>query len=129
MDASCGRRLAREGVNHLRDSFALNMMKPSRGPGTFSPSLLMLVRQRSPPRRQRHQDKRLMAERKAATGLMPLRLLFAGAVCVCSCLYVCVARVWLCLCAQKYIYACIFLRMYTVFKRLCAPHVCPASCA
>lgn len=38
------RNLVQEGVNHLHDSFALNIMKPFRGSGTFSPCLLMLVK-------------------------------------------------------------------------------------
>lgn len=105
-----------EGVNHLRDSFALNMMKPSRGPGTFSPSLLMLVRQSPPlPRRRRHQDKCLMPERKAAMGLMPLWLLLqqqsvCAHVCVCVCIH-------------------LFMDVYCIYKAVCSSRLSCQLCS
>lgn len=89
-------RLAPERVNHWRDSFALNIMKPFRWNGTFSSYPLMLVMLRSP---LQHQDKGLMPEGKAS--LMPLPLLFFFRnnlwvvifVCVCRCACVFVLRI------------------------------------
>lgn len=68
--------LTGEGVNNLCDSFALNIVKSSREPGTFSSYLLMLVMLRS-----RHQDKSLIPQRKALAGVMREQS-FYGFTCV-----------------------------------------------
>ena len=79
--------LPREGVNHLCDSFALNIVKSSRGPGTFSSYPLMLVMLRS-----RHRDKSLIPERKALAGVMRDQSFYGYA-------HVCPYECW-CLCTQ-----------------------------